>query len=179
MSMTSTMKWMGRSARNRAEAVGHQMKDRALQMRLERAAEENERLRAENETLRDSVEESRTDHRRILEMLEARLAPLLSSEDVEVEKVEKKSHRGRRFMFLLMLAGAGWAWMRSKTGGRPVDDVWAERPDTAGSTGTTSESGKPGTTGSTGTTSESGKPGTTGSTGTGRAGKPGDPGVAA
>lgn len=152
-STMSTMKWMGRSARNRAEAVGHQMKDRALHVRLERAAEENERLRSENETLRDTVEESRADHRRIMEMLESRLMTVESGDDVEIE-VGKKSHRGRRLLFVMMLAGGAWAWMRSKTGGGSSDDVWGERPGSSmGGSGTTGG-------GATGTGGTSDDPGT-------------------
>lgn len=146
----STMKWMGRSARNRAEAVGHQMKDRALHARLERAAEENERLRTENETLRDTVEESRTDHRRIMEMLESRLMTVEGGDDVEIE-VDKKSHRGRRLLFLMMLAGGAWAWMRSKTGGGSSDDVWERPGSSMGGSGTTGgATGMGGTSGDTG-----------------------------
>jgi hypothetical protein len=158
MSMTNTMRWMSRSARDRAEAMGHQIKDRALQMRLERAAEENERLRAQNETLRDTVEESRADHSRILELLESRLATVETGDDVEVD-IKRKSHRGRRFLFLIMLGGGAWAWMRSKAGRGGDDDLWGDRP--------TSPSGAAGSTG-TGTTG-------TGTTGTG--GTSGDPGM--
>lgn len=121
MALSDTMKWMGRSARNRAEAMSHQVKDRALTMRLDRAAEENERLRTENRTLKDAMEESRTDHERILSLLERH------RDETEVEVVEdEKSHKGRWFMFLMLLAGGAWAWMKSKDsesmdwGGRPT-----------------------------------------------------------
>ena len=169
MSVTDTMRWMGRSARNRAEVMSHQVKDRALQLRLERAAEENDRLRTENETLRDSVEESRADHRRILDMLESRLVAVSAGDDDVDVHVEKKSHRGRRLLFLIMLGGAAWAWIRSKAGRDSTEDIWGERPGSTTGTGMTGSSGT-----STGTTGSSGSSGPTGSGGTS-----GDPGMAA
>ena len=71
MGMTSTMKGYGTAARFRAEAVSHRMKDRVLEKRLDRTAHEAERLRLENQLLREEVEDSRTEHHRILDLLEA------------------------------------------------------------------------------------------------------------
>ena len=67
MGMTGTMKGYGTAARFRAEAVSHRMKDRVLEKRLDRTAHEAERLRLENQLLRDEVEDSRTEHHRILD----------------------------------------------------------------------------------------------------------------
>ena len=135
MALSDTMKWMGRSARNRAEAVSHQMKDRALTMRLDKTAEENDRLRTENRSLRDAVEESHAAHDRILSLLEAHR----DETEADVELVEKKSHRGRWFMFLMLVAGGAWAWMKKQDQGSDMMD-WGGRPggDTVGDTGITS-----------------------------------------
>ena len=124
MGMSSTMKWMGRSARNRAEAMSHQMQDRALRMRLDKAADENDRLRTENASLRDAIDESRGEHARILD--------LLTSHRDETEE-DGGSHKGRWFLFLMLLAGGAWAWMKSREG---MDDMgaWGGRPTTAGDT---------------------------------------------
>lgn len=116
MSVSTTMKWMGRSARNRAEAVGHQMKDRVLEKRLERASEEAERLRLENDLLRDEVFESRSEHHRILDLLESRLSE--PSED----KSDKRSHKGRWLLFLVTLGGGACAWMRMRSEGNGADE---------------------------------------------------------
>jgi hypothetical protein len=126
MALSDTMKWMGRSARNRAEVVGHQMKDRALTMRLDKAAEENDRLRTENRTLKEAMEESRADHERILSLLELHR----DETEVDVDVDDEKSHKGRWFMFLMLLAGGAWAWMKSKgQGGDSMD--WGGRPTEA------------------------------------------------
>jgi hypothetical protein len=123
MAITDTMKWMSRSARNRAEAMSHQMKDRALTMRLDKAADENDRLRAENRTLRDAMTESQAAHERILSLLEAHR----DETELDVEVGEKTSHRGRWFMFLMLLAGGAWAWM--KKSGQDSDTMdWGGRP---------------------------------------------------
>jgi hypothetical protein len=111
MSVGSTVKWVGRSARDRAEVVGHQLKDRALEKRLERAHEETERLRRENEMLRDEVSDSRSEHKKILDLLERRLDVL---EDVDVEK---KSRKGRWLLFLIALGGGAYAWVRMRSNG--------------------------------------------------------------
>jgi hypothetical protein len=131
MALTDTMKWMGRSARNRAEAMSHQMKDRALTMRLDKAAEENERLRTENRTLKEAMEESRADHERILSLLESH------RDETEVATDDERSHKGRWFMFLMLLAGGAWAWMKRRGDGT-MD--WGGRPDdtTMGGTGMSS-----------------------------------------
>jgi hypothetical protein len=112
---------MGRSARNRAEVVGHQMKDRALVKRLERASDEADRLRFENELLRDEVTENRTEHSRILELLEKRLS---APQEIEVE-VQKKSHKGRWLLFLMALGGGAYAWMKNRSNGTGSTDEWA------------------------------------------------------
>jgi hypothetical protein len=128
------MKWMGRSARNRAETVGHQMKDRALEKRLERASEEAERLRLENDLLRDEVSGSRSEHHRILDLLESRVA-----ESAE-EKGGKKSHKGRWLLFLVTLGGGAYAWIRMRSNGHG-DGEWShplnDSPPVTGSTTTT------------------------------------------
>ena len=107
MSMTGTMKGYGSAARFKAEAAGHRMKDRMLEKRLDRSSAEAERLRLENQLLRDEVEESRTEHHRILEMLEERM-----EHDDEPEKREDRSHKGRWLVFLLALGGGVYALMR-------------------------------------------------------------------
>jgi adenylosuccinate synthase len=112
MSVGTTMKWVGRSARDRAELVGHQLKDRALEKRLERTHDEAERLRRENDMLRDEVSESRTEHKKLFDLLDRRLDVL---EDVEVEK--KKSHKGRWLLFLITLGGGAYAWIRMRANG--------------------------------------------------------------
>jgi hypothetical protein len=128
MALSDTMKWMGRSARNRAEVVGHQMKDRALTMRLDKAAEENDRLRTENRTLKEAMEESHADHERILSLLELHRDE--TEVDVDADDDDEKSHKGRWFMFLMLLAGGAWAWMKSKgQGGDSMD--WGGRPTEA------------------------------------------------
>jgi hypothetical protein len=124
---------MGRSARNRAEVVGHQMKDRALEKRLERASDEADRLRFENDLLRDEVTENRSEHSRILELLEKRLS---SPQEIEVE-VEKKSHKGRWLLFLMALGGGAYAWMKNRSDGTGSTDEWAGHLNTP----TTTQSG--------------------------------------
>ncbi len=130
MGMADTMKWMGRSAKNRAEAMSHQMKDRALQMRLDKVDEENERLRVENRTLRGAMEESQSAHERILSLLEAHRDETRAATGDE----EERSHKGRWFMFLMLLAGGAWAWVKSRrsaTDWSPVPSD-AETPGTSG-----------------------------------------------
>lgn len=117
MSVGTTMKWVGRSARDRAELVGHQLKDRALEKRLERTHDEAERLRRENDMLRDEVSESRTEHKKLFDLLDRRLDVL---EDVEVEK--KKSHKGRWLLFLITLGGGAYAWIRMRATGSSADE---------------------------------------------------------
>jgi hypothetical protein len=124
MGMSNTMKWMGRSARNRAEVMSHQMQDRALRMRLDKAADENDRLRTENASLRDAIDESRGEHARILD--------LLTSHRDETEE-DGGSRKGRWFLFLMLLAGGAWAWMKSREGMGDMG-AWGGRPTTAGDT---------------------------------------------
>lgn len=123
MSVGTTMRWMGRSARNRAEVVGHQMKDRVLEKKLERASDEAGRLRFENELLRDEVAETRSEQHRILDLLEKRIS---EPPEVEVE-IEKKSHKGRWLLFLTALGGGAYAWMRMRSNGST--DEWGGQPD--------------------------------------------------
>ena len=103
MGMTGTMRGYGSAARFKAEAAGHRMKDRMVEKRLDRSSQEAERLRLENQLLRDEVEESRTEHHRILDLLEERMQH-------EDEKVH--SHKGRWLLFLLALGGGAYALVR-------------------------------------------------------------------
>ena len=115
MSMTSTIKGYGNAAKYRAGSMGHKAKDRMLEKRLDRATDESDRLRLENEVLRDEVMEARSEHRRILDLLEARL-PDESADG-------HHSHKGRWFVFLLALGGAAFALFRQF---RPSDE-WNTR----------------------------------------------------
>jgi hypothetical protein len=136
MALSDTVRWMGRSARNRAEAVGHDMKDRALTMRLDRAAAENERLKTENRSMKDAIEESQAAHERILSLLEEH-----RDETETVVTDDDRSHAGRWFLFLMLLAGGAWAWMRNREQGTGAME-WGGRPSagdqTYGGTGMTS-----------------------------------------
>jgi hypothetical protein len=107
MGMTGTMKGYGSAARFKAEAAGHRMKDRMVEKRLDRSSQEAERLRLENQLLRDEVEESRTEHHRILDLLEERM----QHED-EHEWGKQRSHKGRWMLFLLAIGGGVYALMR-------------------------------------------------------------------
>jgi len=104
MGMTGTMKGYGTAARFRAEAVSHRMKDRVLEKRLDRTAHEAERLRLENQLLRDEVEDSRTEHHRILDLLEERIS--------ENGNGNGRSHKGRWMLILLALGGGAFAIVR-------------------------------------------------------------------
>jgi hypothetical protein len=106
MGMTGMMKGYGSAARFKAEAAGHRMKDRMLEKRLDRSSEEAEHLRLENQLLRDEVEESRTEHHRILDLLEERMA------EQDHENGHGRSHKGRWMLFLLALGGGAYALMR-------------------------------------------------------------------
>jgi hypothetical protein len=121
MNVGSTMKWMGRSARDKAEAMSHDMKDRALEKRLDRAQSETEHLRFENDLLRDEVSETRSEHRRILDLLESRLA---DTSDGETED-GKKSHKFRWLVFLSAIGGGIYYWMKQRAGGS--DDEWTSQ----------------------------------------------------
>ncbi|HJY31796.1 MAG TPA: hypothetical protein VJ573_02765 [Actinomycetota bacterium] len=107
MGMTGTMRGYGSAARFKAEAAGHRMKDRMLEKRLDRSSQEAERLRLENQLLRDEVEESRTEHHRILDLLEERM----QRED-EHDDEKEHSHKGRWMLFLLALGGGVYALIR-------------------------------------------------------------------
>jgi hypothetical protein len=104
MGMTSTIREVGTSARYRAGSMGHKAKDRMLEKRLDRATDESDRLRLENEVLRDEVAEARSEHRRILDLLEARLP--------DEQDEGHHSHKGRWVVFLLALGGAAYAVFR-------------------------------------------------------------------
>ena len=107
MTLGSAMKGYGRAARYKAETVSHEMKDRALEKRLDRVNSEADRLRLENEVLRDEVEDARSEHRRILDMLDERLPEHLNGE-------EHRSHKGRWLLFLLAVGGGAYAFIRSR-----------------------------------------------------------------
>ena len=111
MGMTSAIKGYGSAARYRAESAGHKAKDRMLEKRLDRASSESDRLRFENEMLRDEVMESRSEHRRILDLLEDRLPDELDE--------GHHSHKGRWLLFLLALGAAAFAVVRQM---RPNDE---------------------------------------------------------
>lgn len=113
MGMRSAMKGYGSAARLRAETMGHRAKDRMLEKRLDRAHHDSDRLRWENDMLRDEVQEARTEHRRILDLLEERLP-------VEAEE-NHGSHKGRWLLFLLALGGGAYALFRQF---RPATEEW-------------------------------------------------------
>jgi len=111
MGMTSAIKGYGTAARFRAGSMGHKAKDRVLEKRLDRATTESDRLRFENDLLRDEVIEARSEHRRILDLLEERLP--------DDHDEEQRSHKGRWLLFLLALGGAAFAIVRQL---RPADE---------------------------------------------------------
>ncbi len=126
MAMTGTMRGYGTAARHRAEAVGHRMKDRMLEKRLDRASHEAERLRLENQMLRDEFEDSRLEHHRILDMLEERLPEDGPEDGKENGEGRKKSHKGRWMLFLLALGGGAYAVFRQR---RHADEWSRTDPD--------------------------------------------------
>jgi hypothetical protein len=125
MSAVDTMRWMGRSARSRAGAMGHSLKDRALEKRLERTSDEAERLRFENDLLRDEVAETRSEHGRILDLLESRLEQDAAN--------GKKHHRGRWLLFLGAIGAGAFAWYRVRSTPE-TEQAWG-----SGTTGTMSD----------------------------------------
>lgn len=125
MSATDSMRWMGRSARHRAETLGHTMKGRALERRLARTSDEAERLRLENQMLREEVERERDDHRRMFELLESRVAAPEPEIEVDVEGKKKRSRRGRWFLFLTALGGGAYALVKMRSHGNGQRE-WAE-----------------------------------------------------
>ena len=104
MGMTDAIRGYGHAARYRAGSVGHRAKDRMLEKRLDRASQESDRLRSENEMLRDEVMDARSEHRRILDLLEERLPDEASNGN--------RSHKGRWLVFLLALGGGAYALFR-------------------------------------------------------------------
>jgi hypothetical protein len=100
------------------------MRDRTLEKRLGRATEESDRLRFENDMLREEVEQTRGEHHRILDMIETKLA----SPAPEVE-VERKSHKGRWLMFLMALGGGAYAVIRMRSQGNGHGE-WSSMGDT-------------------------------------------------
>jgi hypothetical protein len=112
MSVGSAMRTMGRSAREKAETMSQDMKERTLEKRLDRAESESERLRFENDLLRDEVTETRSEHRRILDLLESRLDEMTT----DVETNGKRSHKGRWLLFLMALGGGAYYWFKQRSG---------------------------------------------------------------
>ena len=110
--MTSTIKGYGTAARFRAGSLGHRAKERMLEKRLDRASHDSDRLRLENELLREEVVEARSEHRRILDLLEERLPDETSN--------GHRSHAGRWVVFLLALGGGAYALIRRLRSG----DEW-------------------------------------------------------
>jgi hypothetical protein len=115
MNVTSTMRGYGKAARFRAESMGHRAKDRMLEKRLDRVSHESDRLRSENEMLRDEVGEARSEHRRILDLLEDRLAEEASN--------GHRSHKGRWLIVLLALGGGAYALIRQMRQGEAWSPV--------------------------------------------------------
>ena len=115
MSVGSAMRTAGRSAREKAETMTHDMKERALEKRLDRAESEGERLRFENDLLRDEVTETRTEHRRILDLLESRLDDMTK---MDAETDGKTSHKGRWLVFLMAVGGGAYYWFTRQRGGQ-------------------------------------------------------------
>lgn len=102
MGMTSTVRGYGTAARSRAEVMGHRMRDRVVQRRLDRVTSDADRLRRENDLLRDEVADARSEHRRILELLDERLP----------QNGRNGSHRGRWLVLLLAIGGGAYAAIR-------------------------------------------------------------------
>jgi hypothetical protein len=122
MNATDRMRWMGRSARSRAEAMGHSMKDKGLERRLDRATDEADRLRFENERLREEVDRTRSQGERMLDLIERRL-----SEAAESEENGKRSHAGRWLMLLVALGGGAYAVIRTRSSNAGRDE-WGNIP---------------------------------------------------
>jgi hypothetical protein len=110
MGATDTIKWMGRSARSRAQAMGRSMREHTLERRLDRVSDEADRLRFENDRLREEVEQSHAQGDRMLDLLERRLADLTP----ETQEAQR-SHRGRWMVFLMALGGGAYALIRMRS----------------------------------------------------------------
>ncbi len=124
MKAIDTMRTAGRDARHKAGAMGHSLKDQALEKRLDRATHEAERLRFENDRLRDEVVDVRSEHSRILDLLESRMEA--AAEDAPGEP--EKKHRGRRLLFVAALGAGVFAWFQRRSADRAKDD-WAPEGD--------------------------------------------------
>lgn len=122
MHAIDTMRSMGRGARSRAGAMGHSLKDRALEKRLDRTATEAERLRFENDLLRDEVVETRSEHGRILDLLESRL-----DRDAETEG-GRRHHRGRWLLYLGAIGAGTFAWFRMRSSRDAGEETWGPEP---------------------------------------------------
>jgi hypothetical protein len=122
MSATDTMRGMGKSARSRAQAMGHSLKDRGLERRLDRASDEADRLRFENDRLREEVERTRSEGERMLDLIDRRL-----SEASEPAEDGKRSHRGRWLMLLVALGGGAYAVIRSRSWNAGRRE-WSDQP---------------------------------------------------
>ncbi len=120
MGMSGTIKGYGTAARYRAGSMGHKAKDRVLEKRLDKATDESDRLRLENELLRDEVVEARSEHRRILDLLEARLP--------DEHDEGHHSHKGRWMLFLIALGGSAYAVFRRL---RPSNEWDSRHPGTS------------------------------------------------
>ncbi|MFB3738954.1 MAG: hypothetical protein ACE14W_08315 [Candidatus Velamenicoccus archaeovorus] len=115
MRLSTTMRTLGGTAKSRAGLMGHQMKDKALERRLEHLDDENQELRTENRVLRDEVKQGRMDLDKVIEMFERHTE-------------EKGSHKGR-WLLLAMLAGGGYyAWTKLSGGD---GSMWTERMNEA------------------------------------------------
>lgn len=122
MSAIDTMRSASRGARHRAGAMGHSLKDRVLEKRLDRAADEAERLRFENDLLRDEVAETRSEHGRILDLLESRL------DRVPEVEADRNGHRGRWLLFLGAIGAGAFAWFRMRSSGAGEEDWSSKSP---------------------------------------------------
>jgi hypothetical protein len=82
--------------------------------------DETDRLRLENEHLRDEVEQTRQEHHKILDLLESRLS-------APEQEEEHRSHKGRWLLFLMAVGGGIYAWTRMRQGNGQGE--WAPMAD--------------------------------------------------
>lgn len=110
MGASETIRWMGRSARSRAQAMGRSIRERTLERRLDRVTDEADRLRFENDRLREEIEQSHAQGDRMLDLLERRLA------DATPETAQRsRSHRGRWLVLLTALGGGAYTLIRMRS----------------------------------------------------------------